>query len=499
MLTQRARGAVFTPESVALRLAEVALEGRSDPSTVCDPAAGDGRLLRAVADAVAARRGVAPQLFGADLHEPPPGADLLWSRSDTLIHGLGAWGRHPADGFDLVIGNPPFRGQLLSETALSASERAALTDRYGEVALGYADTAAMFLVAACQMAAAEGRVALIMPLSFLATRDAAASRRQVLELATLEGIWIAPEGVFPDADVRVCALILDRSGPRRRQVRRWMGAEFERLEPIAVDSDELMSRPTWGHLAAAALGVPEVRIDPPRDGARLGTIVTATAGFRQQFYGLAPLVTEGPKALRTLGPNDATPGLAPLVTSGLIDPGCLLWGVRSARIAGTAWERPAVDLAGLDPTSDLARWVADRLRPKLLVATQTKVIEAAPDPDGTTIPSTPVIAVHGEGFDLWRALAVLLAPPVTAWGLSRYTGAALSLGAVKLSAAQVREIPLPDHHDPWNAAAALHARSHASGGIDHATLLEAGQLMSAAYGCDASITDWWAKRLPPSR
>ena len=54
------------------------------------------------------------------------------------------------------------------------------------------------------------------------------------------------------------------------------------------------------------------------------------------------------------------------------------------------------------PDEYLARWVA----------TQTKVVEAAPDPTGEWIPSTPVLAVHAEtGDDLWRALAVLLAPP----------------------------------------------------------------------------------------
>ena len=50
-------------------------------------------------------------------------------------------------------------------------------------------------------------------------------------------------------------------------------------------------------------------------------IATATAGFRDQFYGLIPFVRDGPAD-------------APLVTSGLLDPGRSAWGERPARFGG---------------------------------------------------------------------------------------------------------------------------------------------------------------------
>jgi hypothetical protein len=486
VIERRARGAVFTPHAVAERLVAAALDGRQDPATVCDPAAGDGRFL----DVVSRVLGSTPvRLFGGDLHEPAPaGAVVDWVVADTLAAGRGAWPDVPAAGFDLVIGNPPFRNQLEHETSLSATERAAARERYGDVAKGYADTAAMFLVAACEMAAPTGRVAFIMPLSFLAARDATAARRRVLELATLDGLWIAPEQVFPDADVRVCAVILDRSGPRRRRVRRWVGETFEPIEPITVDGAELADMPTWSHLTGAAFGVPEVELDG-RPGC-LGDLATVTAGFRDQFYGLAPLVVEHPA-----GP--ARTDLAPLITSGLIDPGSVAWGERPARMGGTTWRRPAVDLTRLDPSSALGRWVAERRRPKLVVATQTRVVEAAPDPAGALIPSTPVIAAHADGDDIWRALAVLLAPPITAWARVRYGGAALSADAVKLSAAQVAGLALPADRVRWERAAGLLRDAHRTGGIGLAAVGAAGELMTAAYRCNPEITDWWSERLPP--
>lgn len=484
MADRRARGAVFTPVPVADRLAAVALAGRSAPHSVCDPAAGDGRLLRAVDNALGAGDA---RWFGGDLHEgAPAGPDTEWVTSDTLAQGLESWPDAPVAGFDLVIGNPPFRNQLQTSTSLGAHERQQVLARFGEVAGGYADTATMFLVAACEMAAPDGRVAFIMPLSFLTARDAAPARRRVLELATLDGIWIAPEQVFPDANVRVCALILDRSGPRRRAVRRWVGEDFVPLDPVEVDSDELATRHTWGRLAAGAFDVPEVELDQRH---RFGELVTATAGFRDQFYGLAPLVVEHPD-----GPSP--PHLAPLLTSGLIDPGSNMWGMRPARMAGTVWQRPAVDLRGLEQGSALERWVSERRQPKLLVATQTKVIEAAPDPGGVAIPSTPVIAVHAEGDDLWRALAVLLAPPISAWARACYSGAALSADAIKLSARQVLDLPLPVDATRWDRAAGLLAAAWDGHCIERRALVEAGHLMTGAYGCDPEVDRWWEARLP---
>jgi hypothetical protein len=481
VVTRRARGAVFTPDDIGRSLVEVAVENRTI-GTVCDPAGGDGRLIRRVQDAVGGR--IAS--FGADLYQgPPDGLEVTWSRADTLAHGVAAWADAPVEGFDLVIGNPPFRGQLQRETALTADERSSLGASLGDTARGYADTAAMFLVRACELAAPDGRVAMIMPLSYLAARDAAASRRRVLELATLSGLWIAPEPVFPDANVRVCAVILDRDGPRRRHVRRWVGARFEPIDSIEVDSDELASRPTWGHLAAAALGVPEVCVD---ESARLGELVSVTAGFRDQFYGLAPHVVELP--------TERDAGVAPLVTSGLIDPGMVRWGDRPARMGGAVWSRPAVRLDSLSGDPALARWVEHRLRPKIVIATQTRVIEAAPDPDGRWIPSTPVLAAHVDGDDLWRALAVLLAPPTSALARSRYAGAALSADAIKLSARQVADLPLPADTRRWNRAATRLRQAHGSGHIDRSALLDAAADMTRAYGCDDSLTAWWMARLP---
>ena len=51
--------------------------------------------------------------------------------------------------------------------------------------------------------------------------------------------------------------------------------------------------------------------------------------------------------------------------------------------------------------------------PKVVVATQTRVVEAAVDPTGEWIPSTPVVSVHADPDELcgWLATATTLDRP----------------------------------------------------------------------------------------
>ena len=178
----------------------------------------------------------------------------------------------------------------------------------------------------------------------------------------------------------------------------------------------------------------------------------------------------------------------------------------------------------IDPNSRLARWGADRLRPKVIVATQTRVIEAIVDRTGRCWPSTPAIALHPadpgaeprlarwDAVDhdevLWRLAAAVMAPHATAWALTMYPGAGLVAGAVKLSARQVMAIPLPgaDGDAAW-AEAAVELRD-ATGAADRrdgerwlASMRSFGRSMVTAHAGDGSaeVLEWWWSRMPPWR
>ncbi len=460
---RKARGVHYTPAALADRLVALTLDGLDgEPRRwrVADLACGGGAFLLAAARALVGR-GLTPSeaaraVRGIDLDPLAAAVGVtavaLWSGGTpaTIVIANGLR-RRPDEPYDAVVGNPPFQSQLHTATARRPGEGS-----------GYADTAALFLARACEAVRSRGRVGLIQPQSVLAARDVERVRASVQARAALRAVWVAQRKVFA-ADTQVVAVIAQRGVPAG-PVTLYTGPEVEEVGTIDAPSPA-----SWAPLAARARGVPEVDLG---DGPALATLATATAGFRDQFYGLADHVQEGGTG-------------SPLVTSGLIDPARCRWGERPARFAGKRWERPTVDLETVEP--DVRRWFAARLVPKVLVASQTRVIEAVVDEAGTWLPSVPVVSVEAPPDRLWDIAAALLAPPVSAWALGRALGTALTSDGVRVSARLVLDVPLPTDADAWAAAAtALRA-----GDLD-----AYGPLACQAYGVDEAVAGWWSSRLP---
>ncbi len=426
------------------------------PARVLDPACGAGAFLVAAGE-------VWPdaQLVGLDVD---PGAveacrAALPDADVRLADGLDPVA---ADPVDLVVGNPPFLGQLAQATARDPEARRRLKGRFGPAAAGYVDTAALFLLAGLDVVRPGGRVVLIQPDSVLGAAHTGALRRAVEERAVVLGLREVDRRAFAaSASVDTCALLLER-----------------RPDPVEREDE-----PTWSPLLAGARGVPAVEL--PSDGGTIGDLATATAGFRQHHYALAAHVVEH------------ADGLARVATTGMVDPGVVVWGGRGARIGGRTWARPGVDLTGVaadDPS--VASWFRARLQPKVLVAPQTRVVEAAVDAGGDYLPATPLVAVEprSDVADphqvLWLLAAALSAPPVTAWALALTAGTARSRHALKLSARQVLSVPLPVDRGTWHAAAgALRA------GVAPAALAED---LAVAYGLAPyhPVVGWYRSRLP---
>ncbi len=379
-----------------------------------------------------------------------------------------------------VVGNPPFASPL---RAGALPEAAIRFRQENEDLLGpYADLAAIHLLRATQMVGEGSTVVLVQPQSVLSSRDIEPLRRHLAETTPLSGLWVAREAVF-DAGVRACAPVLRtgavQAGTRTSdKVRLASGRDVE-----PVSSSE---RASWPRLAADALGAPKL---PVMEGQLADLGVSATAGFRDEYYGLAEACVEQPALNNTASNSTALK----LLTVGLIDPLECRWGEVQIRFAGQKWVRPSVSMDDLNPKT--ASWTARQLRPKLLVATQAKVLEPVIDRDGTLVPVTPVLAVHCGPGDLDRVAAVLLAPPVVAWAWRTWFGAALSVDAVKLSAKQLLRLPLPSDDAKWDKASELVAESD---GLDHQAtqeiLVEIATLMTDAYGADRDVLEWWLDR-----
>jgi hypothetical protein len=514
-----------TPAAVSTPVLDLALDVLGDvPRSVCDPACGAGAFLVAAAEALVARgvpahEVVTSRLHGMDVDEAAvaearavlvrwaaqQGAvvaqDLIRvQRGDALAVEPRRWPQRPPDGFDLVVGNPPFLSQLSAATSRDGERRRRLGERFGEVG-AYTDDAALFLLAGVDLAAPGGVVAMVQPQSVLSARDAGAVRDRVLRDATLDGLWAHGGSPFPDADVAVCAPVLRRRGTAEADV---TGSCDVRWEHGAAGHRSQQRPPSagsrWGTLLAPALGVPDT---PPWSGATLGTVATATAGFRDEFYALAECASSSsPTDGDDEGDRDASQ--ARLISVGMIDPLQSRWDIGEHRIAGRRFRAPVVDLVELSQRHPrVGRWAAARLVPKVLVATQTKVVEAFADPSGCAVPLTPVISVepipHAD-LDLWHLLAALSAPPVAAAALREHVGAGRSTGVLRWSARAVCDAALPVDGELWAQGAALarELQELAPTAAREPLLDELAVVMTRAHGLPGGhpVVSWWSMRRP---
>ncbi|MDZ5622312.1 N-6 DNA methylase [Nocardioides sp. HM23] len=447
---RRAQGAFYTPPELVSWILDHALA----PATtrVLDPACGTGHFLVAAAR----RLGDVRAVHGSDLdaeavriarlrlraEDPTVPLEEIESRV-RVADGLTAW---EDATFDAVIGNPPFLGQLKRRTA---GQRGGLA--------AYTDTSAAFLHRALDLVVRGGTVALVQPLSVLGARDAGPVRERVAELGAVTDLWVSDRPVFRGTSVLACVPVV-RSGASG-----------------GPGPDQ------WGRLAAPSFGIPAVQL--AAGAGRVGDLAVCTADFRDQYYGLVPHVRDGGAG-------------APLITSGLIEPAACDWGSRPTRFARQRYDAPVVDVAAVR-AGPLGSWVDARLVPKVLVAGQGRVIEAVVDERGEWLPSVPVVTVvPHDANDLWRVLAVLLAPPVVADAAARYVGTGLTPGSVKVSARQLAGLPLPADRVAWATGAELARRAQHGSDADRPALLSAvGEAMTAAYGAGAASLDWWRARI----
>ncbi len=403
-------------------------------------------------------------------------------------------------GFDVVIGNPPFLNQLEAATTNERRIAAVISARSDGMMGSYTDTAATFLYLGASLLRDGGRMTLVQPQSILVTRDAAPVRRAVLESNSLTALWVSNEHVFAGASVFTCAPTLQRDGPRRVRVLRSCRGSFTALPPVDVDCDELIGAETWGPLAAAALGIPEINY---RSSGVLSQIADATADFRDQYYGLDGFLVDDADL-----PADADRSQYPtIVTTGLVDLAQCHWGRTPTRILKRRWNAPRVDRRRMVLEGELGPWIGQRLVPKVILATQTKVIEVFVDERGEHIPSLPLITIVPHDSDLiWHVAACLASPVICAHSLRHFAGAALSFEAIKVSAKQVLALPTPEEGPAWDAAAAAIRAAHTASAREEQQrqLLEFAMLSMRAFQVPEDqvriVFDWWSTRLlgPPS-
>ncbi len=518
----RAAGTWYTPPALVEQVLAAAMPNVPARSFCgCDPACGTGNFLVAIGERLAGAgwggARIATAVAGMDidpfavalartrLRARWGGTAAAWARAVRARTRLrarwggtaAAWARAVRAGdslaagawaakrFALVAGNPPFLGQLAKKTARSETMRDATRERFGGVLTRYADAASAFLLLGCELAAPGGGVALVQPLSALAAGDTAAVRAACERAAPLRAMLFPSPRAFA-ASVHTCVPIL-RRGPAPVSVQ---------VVAAGAPAIALPARWTrggaWGATHAAARGIPQPARAGQPGGGTIGDLATATADFRQHYYGLVGRVHEAVRGRPARGELR-------LVTVGAIGAAHTTWGSAPIRLHGRAFAAPVIRPRELGGDSVLGPWLRARGVPKILLATQTRAIEGFVDAQAEYMPSTPVITVVPRTPEaLWRVAAALLAPSTAAHAWWRHAGAALSPGALKLSASQVLALPAPASVRDWTRGATALRRWQQSQADAERDAFAAA--MCDAYGVPTgaprqALLAWWCRAI----
>lgn len=398
--------------------------------------------------------------------------------------------QRPNPGFDAIVGNPPFLAQTHAGTAATSAEIEFRRHNLGSCVSGISDGASHFMLLSLALLRFGGFVSLVQPDSFLASKGSESVRRKIVDQHCLTHLWVAGEQVF-EAAVETCSPTVSKSAGASAILRRFIGRNWRELS--SLDREYVAESPgNWAPLVAEAFGIPSVEIV---DQTTLSEYLSATADHLDQYYGLAGHVVES---------ENAAGETAPLITVGLIDPANNRWGRVSTKFNKVKFDGPVVDLESLAVDNpDLLAWARKRLVPKVLVATQTKVLEAILDPSGHLLPSVPVLTVVATNTSLSHVAAAISSPPATAIAARDFLGSALSSDAIKISAKQLSALPAPSVGEAWDRGAGHYlSASKSSTEVDWRNhMLSMGQAMCEAYELPdkEELMQWWTGRLPAWR
>lgn len=406
-----------------------------------------------------------------------------------MIHPLAT---QKAPGFDVILGNPPFLNQVENATTVAKGTASVARLLTGDSSVRYTDVSATFLLFGCSVLRDGGYASMVQPQSLLSAKAAGPVRDGVLRECSLRALWVSNEHVF-EASVFTCAPTLQKSGPRRASCNRSTTSAFAALPELQLDNDDLRTQTTWSHLVAEASGVPEVQFTA---SGTVGDTADSVADFTE-YYRLDGFVVESRDA-----DHAAPEEYPPLVTTGLIDLAVCTWGSQTTRIFKQKWEAPCIDRRRMYSDGTLGPWIDKRQVPKIVMATQTRVIEVYVDEPGRFVASIPLITI--TPFDtsrLWHLAAVLASPVICAIAIRKFAGAALSADAIKLSAKQVLQLPMPAPSSDWDSAA-NHFKD-ATAASDEASRKVALRLMAdsmlGAFQVPSdqreALATWWWHRL----
>jgi type I restriction-modification system DNA methylase subunit len=342
------------------------------------------------------------------------------------------FGRSLANGFDIVIGNPPY---VDSETMTRNQPQ--MRQLYASVFLaakGNWDLFILFIEKGYGLLAPRGLVSFIVPNKVFGAPYSAAIRNHMADNCIHEMRDYSRVRVFKDADVYPIVFVAEKS-KSHKGVRMTVMSDIETIEATSLISQKTFYKDiSWDRYFT---GDTAVEIDakcltfPPLEKYFSHISGAATVSEAYQFR----------EVVREQDTRFTKP-FKRLINTGTIDRYCSLWGIRPTRYLKGSYTRPIVS------EDEIRKVNSSRLNQartaKIIIGGMTRELECFYDEGEYLAGKSTVIILEGNKLHLKCALAFLNSKLVSYWYHNHFKSMTLAGGYLRIGQNEIRSIPIPE-------------------------------------------------------
>ncbi|MDM8548589.1 Eco57I restriction-modification methylase domain-containing protein [Desulfobacterales bacterium HSG2] len=280
------------------------------------------------------------------------------------------------DGFDIVIGNPPYINATDFKNIYGTKRR----EEYKKIfrtSKGTYDVFVLFFEKGMELLKNNGQMSLITPNKYLSAKYATALRAHMLNCSTVQKLVdLSSVNVFSEISVYPVITVLRKHvSTEKKHVsvlqpvnRQDAVFDTEKFKTVFVEYDMLtmLADNLWGFLLSDKADYLQSFIDGTEPLSEYGEINATSTASEAESYGMHFSNDKGKDTLK-------------VINTGTIDRYASLWGIKALRHRGSSYVTPFLPL---DKANVISRRKAIYRSPKILFAKMAVLCEAFLDSDG---------------------------------------------------------------------------------------------------------------------
>ena len=336
------------------------------------------------------------------------------------------------DGYDVVIGNPPYvDSEMMTKTQ---PELRQTYKAFYQSAKGNWDLFIVFIERGVQLQKEDGIISYIVPNKLIGATYAKTLRNMLMNYSVLEIRDYSKVEVFKESDVYPIVFVI-RKTDQKNDVSMVVMANLEESSIHNQVPVELFYRDVfWDRFF-----VSENQLQ----------VVVKCLSFPdlQSFFnvGAAATVSEAyalKESIREYSTDLSTVPFKKLINTGTIDRYESLWSKQSTRYIKDSYNTPIVLDSDLRELSN-RRFMQTQSK-KIIIGGMTKILECVYDEGEYVAGKSTTIILESEDMNLKYALAVLNSTLVSFWYRIYFRSLALAGGYLRIGNNEIKTIPIPD-------------------------------------------------------